>query len=414
MSVGQSDVQWYIDQRLVHEIHTSERRSFRGCRRRWDWIFRQSYYPIMTAKPLEFGTAFHAAMEEYYNPTMWDWDREVVAAYAIKTFTDKCNAQRKKALNASAQEALEPEVQQDYDERVELGQGMLQYYFTQVAPQLDKGWRPVKVEIAFMVPIPHPETGEEMWCNCQVCWEKFVKANPDYAVVLNDSSLRRGWTGLPVVYAGRLDMLAEDSAGDYWIFDWKTARNVSKDDEFLYLDDQVGSYPWALWKLGIKVRGFIYHEQRKGYPQPPKENKVRRLGCKFSVSKNQDVDYETYVATIKEQDAEAYASGCYDEFLTWLQEAGVEYYKRHQIHKSIDELLEIEKNIGYETLDMIDPNIRIYPSPGRFGCTYCAFRQPCLEKNARGDYQYALDTLFERREHYYIREEASTESKGAE
>lgn len=28
-----------IARKLVHEVHTSERRSFRGCRRRWDWIF---------------------------------------------------------------------------------------------------------------------------------------------------------------------------------------------------------------------------------------------------------------------------------------------------------------------------------------------------------------------------------------
>lgn len=405
------DVQWYIDQRLVHEIHTSERRSFRGCRRRWDWIFRESYYPVITAKPLEFGTAFHLAMETYYNPDTWNWDREIVAAYAIKAFTEKCMAQKQKALNATNQVALDPDVEADYAERVLLGQGMLKYYFEQVAPTLDKGWHPVKVEIEFMVPIPHPETGDGMWCKCDVCWNKWFdkfSGEPDF------QDNRRGWFGLPVVYAGRLDMLAEDDAGDYWIFDWKTARNVSKDDEFLYLDDQVGSYPWALWKLGIKVRGFIYHEQRKGFPQPPKKNKQRRLGCLFSVAKNQDVDYETYLAAIQAEDAQAYEQGYYDEMLTWLQEAGVEYYKRHQIHKSQDELLEIEQNIGWEALDMIDPNIRIYPSPGRFGCTYCAFRQPCLEKNARGDYQYALDTLFERREHYYIREEPSTESKGAE
>jgi hypothetical protein len=405
------DVQWFIEARLVHEIHTSERRSFRGCRRRWDWIFRESYYPIMTAKPLEFGTAYHLAMETYYNPETWSWDREIISAYAIKAFTEKCLQQKKKALAATDQVALDPEVEADYAERVLLGQGMLKYYFEQVAPKLDAHLTPLKVEIAFMVPIPHPETGEDVWCRCDNCWKKWFDRfcdEPDF----HDNRAR--WEGLPVVYAGRLDALVQDSDGGYWIVDWKTARNVSQNDEFLYLDDQVGSYPWALWKLGIKVRGFLYHEQRKGYPQPPKKNKARRLGCLFSVAKNQDVDYDTYLATIQAEDAEAYEAGYYDDMLTWLQEAGVEYYKRHQIHKSDNELLEIEQNIGWEALDMINPSIRIYPSPGRFACTYCAFRQPCLEKNARGDYQYALDTMFERREHYYIREEPSTESKGAE
>jgi len=62
------DLQWYTERRLVHEIHTSERGSFRGCRRRWDWIFNQNYYPKMTPKHFDFGTAFHKALETYRMP----------------------------------------------------------------------------------------------------------------------------------------------------------------------------------------------------------------------------------------------------------------------------------------------------------------------------------------------------------
>lgn len=210
-------------------------------------------------------------------------------------------------------------------------------------------------------------------------------------------------------------MLAEDEDGHYWIFDWKTARTISINDEFLYLDDQVGSYVWALRRLGLNIRGFVYHEQRKGFPQPPHENVNRRKGCLFSVAKNQDVDYETYLKHITEFDPVALGQGCYDEFLAYLKEEGsVVYFMRHQINKSDEEIASIQLGIGQEALDMIDPALRIYPSPGRFGCTFCAFRQPCLEKNAGGDYQYALDTMFEQREHYYVRNEPSTESKGGE
>jgi len=128
----------------------------------------------------------------------------------------------------------------------------------------------------------------------------------------------------------------------------------------------------------------------------------------------QQTDYPTYLQTIKEHDADAYKDGLYDDFLGYLRNDGIEYTARHQIAKSEAELESIERDIGLEALDMIEPNLRIYPSPGRFGCNFCAFRQPCMEKNAHGDYQYALDTLFERREHYYIRKQGSTESKGAE
>jgi hypothetical protein len=418
------DVQDYIDARLVHEIHTSERKSFRGCRRRWNWIFRENYYPFMTAKPLEFGTAFHKGMEVYYDPKTWSWEPHIKAALATNAFVEKCEKQKKAALEFQDRAYLDDEVETDYQERLELGKGMLRYYFNEVAPREDVNWTPVAVEIEFIVPIPHPDTKETIWCTCDVCFEKWMKspigqrerAAYDY---LTDEEYKRKdgyfWQGLPVCYAGRLDMLARDPDNDLWIFDWKTARSIPDKYQFLYLDDQVGSYPWALRKaLGLKVRGFVYHAQRKGYPQPPKRNKTRRLGCIYSVNRNQEVDYESYLKTVQEEDKEAYEAGHYDDFLDFLKEEGIVYYARHEIHKSDDELDEIERNIGLEALDMIDEAIRIYPSPGRFGCDFCAFQTPCMEMNAKGDYTYALDTLFERREHYYIRNEPSTESKGAE
>ena len=170
------DIQWYIDNRLVHEIHTSERRSFRGCRRRWDWIFRQSYYPRTTAKPLEFGVAYHKAMEVFYLPETWTWAREVRAALAVKSFVDACEEQKKKYLAWADRPYLDDVVEEDYNERVTLGKGMLNYYFNEVSPKEDVGWTPVRVEVAFMVYIPHPETKDIIWCKCDVCWEKFSKS----------------------------------------------------------------------------------------------------------------------------------------------------------------------------------------------------------------------------------------------
>lgn len=405
------DVDGLIERGLVHEIHTSERRSFRSCRRRWNWLFRENYYPKTTAKPLEFGVAYHAAMEVYYDPKTWDQDREVIGANAVLEFVRVCEEQKMNALTVNQQSMLDAEVEDDYAERVELGKGMLKYYFTRVAPVEDVGWRPVEVEVGFKVAIPNPETGEDViWCKCKLCHEKYLKG-------IDESDEDLGlWEGLPVVYAGRLDMLAQDDKGNYYIFDWKTARTVSEDIEFLMLDDQVASYVWALQKLGIDVKGFVYHEQRKAYPLPPKENKTRRLGRKFSVSQSEPVDYDSYLKTVREYDTEAYEQGLYDDFLHFLKEHGVTYFGRFQIIKSYDEVQQTEFNIGQEALDIVDPNLRIYPAPGRFGCQFCAFRQPCLEANSNGDYQYALDTMFEVREPYYVRQEkgASTESKGGE
>jgi PD-(D/E)XK nuclease superfamily len=379
---------------VPHEIHTSERRSFRGCRRRWNWIFRENWYPFLTAKPLEFGVAFHEAMEVYYNPETWSWDREVIQDLAILCFEQKCQLQKQKYLVQKEDSVLDTEVEEDYAERVALGIGMLNHYFT-FSPTLDKNFKPVKTEISFRVPIKNPVTGETLICKCKTCLEE----NPE---------------GQIVYYAGRIDCLVEDLDGWYWIVDWKTATQLSQTQEFLDLDDQVGSYPWALRELGLRIRGFLYVELRKGFPKPPKENVNRRLGCLFSVAKNQETDYATFLKTVSEQDKEAYEEGLYDAMLTFLQNDGIKYHQRFEVHKSDYQLDQIGYNLFLEAKEMLQEDLPIYPSPGRFACNFCAFRQPCLGVNSGEDYIYTLETLFERRKHYYVRDEASTESKGGE
>jgi hypothetical protein len=408
-----ADINWYIDRRLVHEFHTSERKSFRGCRRRWDWVFRQGYYPKMTPKPLDFGVAYHKAEEVYYDPDTWNWPREVVLETAIKAFKDKNNKQRTVAHD-SLMFKTEEEVDEDFDEREKLGIGMLRYQHEVISPKEDQTWHPIKVEIEFMVPIPHPVTKEHMWCKCETCYTKWAKHQYLERGDVTGAQLNAEWQtskGLPVVYAGRIDCLGEDDNGDLWIIDWKTAARIPDDHSFLDLDDQVGSYPWALWSIGMNVRGFIYHEQKKGYPLPPPENKVIRLGRKFSVKQDMDTDYETYLKTVSQQDARAHQDGLYDSYLTYLREYGQTFYHRAQIHHTEAMLLQTQENLGLEVLDMLAPDLRIYPNPGRFGCSNCAFQQPCTEKTRGGDYQYGLDTMFEKREAYYLREEASTDKK---
>ena len=403
------DINWYIDRRLVHEFHTSERKSFRGCRRRWDWIFREGFYPKLTPKQLDFGTAYHKAEEVYYAPETWDMPREVVLEQSIRAFVDKNNEQRKIAHDVLMYKTPE-EVDADFDERKALGIGMLRYQHEVISPREDQHWRPIRVEIPFMVPIPHPDTGEQMWCRCDACYKKTT----DWHGKTTENWPEGGWAGLPVVYAGRLDCLGEDDNGDLWIIDWKTAARIPDDHSFLDLDDQVGSYVWALWSIGMNVRGFIYHEQKKGYPLPPPRNKNIRLGRMYSVKADMDTDFDTYLKAVSEGDTKAYTDGLYDTYLNFLKSEGQIFYHRAQIHKTEEELLNLQRDLGNEVLDMIAPDLRIYPNPSRSGwggCSGCAFKEPCTEKTRGGDYEYGLETMFERREAYYLREEPSTDRK---
>lgn len=412
-----------IRRRLVHEVHTSERRSFRGCRRRWHWIFQDFYYPQVTAKPLEFGVAFHNAMEVLYDPDRWKWDREIVKNAAKQTFVDTCNKQKKAYLEVSP--GMDVDAEEDYNERVELGLGMLEYYCNDVAPKYDHGWTPLRVEVEFIVPIQNPDTDEYLWCKCKRCMKTIDEYATSLGALDGDQYTMicdlRVW-GLPVVLAGRIDLLAEDKYGHYWIVDWKTAARLARGDvsgqdrdEFLDLDDQIGSYVMALRrKLGLDVRGFVYVELKKAFPEPPQRNKQIRLGRMYSTNKQQAVDYDTYLNTVKENDTAAYEAGLYDEFLDWLKEGGQNFHGRYQVAKTDEELEEIERNLFNEASDMVDPNLRIYPSAGRFACGFCAFRQPCLERNRQGDFQYMLDTLYDKREKHYWVKESSTDSQGGE
>lgn len=442
-----------ISKRLVHEVHTSERKSFRGCRRRWGWVFLDFYYPRTTAKPLEFGVAFHNAMEVLYNPDTWHFpDRQVVVNAAIQTFINTCEEQKKKYLqNIDEAYMTDIEAEEDYEERVELGKGMLNYFANEVAPKTDAGWKPLKVEIEFIVPIQNPDEPDQyMFCTCNRCrvtQKQYLENDPDLHNALGGEvtvefrrmqSLDRGmhweirvggeqaiwqpWEGLVVTLAGRIDMLAEDPNGNIWIVDWKTTARLARGDasgqdrdEFLDLDDQIGSYVMALRrKLGIDVKGFVYVELKKAFPQPPQRNMQIRQGRMYSVNKMQAVDYDTYLATVKEHDKDAYEAGLYDEFLDYLRGEGPQFHGRYQIAKLDEELEEIERNLYFEAEEMCNPNLRLYPNAGRFNCATCAFRQPCLEKNRQGDYQYMLDTLFDRRKSHYWVKELSTDKQSGE
>jgi hypothetical protein len=717
-----SYLDFFIKNDLFHSVHTSERKAYRGCKRRWDWSYRQGYHPMVTPKPLEFGIAYHTAMEVWYEPESWDGDRNVQSQLAINAFVTVCQNQLNnyRKLNGEPTE----EVYQDYRERVALGVEMVKYYTQRVSPQLDKGLRPLAVELPFEVPMP-------MLCRCDKCWKAWTnylaKDNP--AIV--KGIFRENWPGLPVTFGGRIDAVMQDEHDRVFVFDWKqqptdspiltptgwitmgevkegsyvigsngqpikvlgvypkgqhevyevifrdgtivecskdhiwevkntatkkvltieaqdmihkkyyeefavripsspvefdkqetklpihpyvlgaligdgcfvdntlafssqsgetvellkkyidqdviiidqrhhggnrwalkgpikdqlkslglwnhksatkfipemylissvedrilllqgladtdgntgllritttseklsqdireliwslggtanltksktrlhqnghtinvpqyginywlpewiepnqlerkragrklrskgihrgikevrptgkfkemkcirvdaidclymtnnfilthntAAKIMDGDDEaaFLELDDQVGGYPVALYKLGRRVDGFIYHEQKKAVPGAPKELKRAYKNKMFSTAKDEPVEYETFLNTIMEKDLRAYNMGFYDEYLEYLQgPMKPKFYQRNTVYKTVDQMNNFWQNLIDEAHDMLD-SPRIYPQASRFSCNSCLYRQPCEGKNRNEDYLYTLNSLYHR------------------
>lgn len=353
-----------------HIIRTSDRIQFKKCRRNWDFgsIIRQGYVPDRSAPPLEFGTDIHKALDIWYEPSTWHLvtnrgTRHIIAAATISDFEARQDA-RLKERREPGTGFIEEEVKQEFAERKDLGVGMLKNYFLW-AP-LEDDFTPVYTEVDFEVPILDND-GNPFICDCH---------------------------GVPVVYQGRLDGIVKDKGGWYWILEHKTAKTLG-DTSHLQLDEQTTSYAWALQHmLGIRVQGVIYNELAKEYPHPPKRNKTRRLGCIYTVAKDQNTTYELYLETLIENGEPL---GPYEDILAHLKEQGNKFVRRVPVNRNLHQLENMGRQIYLEAKEMINPDLPIYPNPNKFTCSYCAFRQPCIAMNDGSDYQFLLDEDYRQR-----------------
>jgi PD-(D/E)XK nuclease superfamily len=379
-------------------VRTSDRINFKACRQAWDFgsKLRQNYEPISLPKPLDFGSAIHSGLEIIYEPKTWhlisqESLRGVILAAALQTFAE---TNRTALLRYEAENGPDELVRQDFAERAELGNGMLNHYFDWIVG--NKEWEkytPVYVEIEFEVPIIVPKylisqlpLGDQADINANTGEYELLKYNV--------------WTDQhePVMYQGRIDSIWQDHLGRYWIVDHKTAAQLREDVlAHLELDEQMKSYGWAIQQqLGIKIAGIIYNELYKGFPEPPQPLKTVRLGRSFSVSKSIDTTYHMYRKVVSEEDAKAFQAGLYDDMLDFLINSGNKFFRRASITYSDYEYEYLGYQICLEALDMFD-SPRIYANPSRFRCGYCMFRKPCLAKMDNSDVDFVLKQLYIKR-----------------
>jgi hypothetical protein len=343
----------------------------------------------------------------------------------LQTFRNECRKQlaaykNSVSLGKITQFASDEEIEQDYKERIELGQGMLREMFKTSAELDHETYTPVGVEVKFEVPIT-TDGGKTIWCECDRCYKKWM-AHPTTKVIIAACEAEKGrecdtrdhFRGLPVTFGGRIDMLAQDVYGRYWIFDWKTAARLStgepgSPDDYLWFDDQITGYCWALWVLGIDVAGFVYHEQKKAMADEPEPLKRPYKGALYSQNRQKTYDYQVYKTTVEENDPAGFLAGLYDEYLEYLRDNNV-FYKRHTIHRNEDELRSAGIQIAWEAEEITNQALRLYKSSGRYSCGFCAFKEPCLAKDRGEDYLYTLESLFDKREKlYYETAESNTD-----
>jgi len=379
----------------THEIHTSEIRSFLGCRRRWNWAYRDRIVPDTPARPLQFGIAFHVAMETFYDPDTWSQTTaEEKTKRAIDAFINECEKQRLAYLKATGQTSLLQADGDDYAERIDLGIGMLEWYGKQIHPKEDYWFKPVMVEVPFQVPIIDPSTGEPLRCYAPpVDFSGFIE-HSDHGECLRTCGQVHPY-GAVVTFDGRIDAIMQDLVnGGYLLWDHKSAAQIRKDDRLLQLDPQVNGYMWAaVVGLQMDVRGFLYVEYRKDYPKPPAPLTKSYKGRKFSTNKTSPTDLENFTRTVQRFDPPGYKAGVYDEFIAWLQgpEAPT-YHRRFTILKDKKNLKSIGQQLYDIASDMISQDLTIYPNAGHFSCSGCAYYTPCLSMFLGEDHQHALSS----------------------
>ena len=413
------NIQAYIDAGLYHEIHVSEIKEFKKCKRSHKLRYWDQYYPKVTRKPLSFGTCFHAAKEIYYDPKRWNYEREISLELAKAKFVEeneKAREQTKLALGSQYSEKEET----DFNDRVFLGCGMLEHYFTTVSPNIDSHIEPMYVEQKFAVAIrvtnstPYNSLrAQYLWCDCKKCKSKIKLFESDYDLDADSIGKLRS---IPVALEGKIDLIYKDKRTEkVWILDWKTAAKISQSHAWLDLDEQLNLYTWAMREIGLPIAGFAYHEDWKGFPQEPKRLNRAYGGKMYSTDKNQPTNKELFVACVQEEDPQAYFSGKYDDYIRWLELEGPQYWNREEIRKSkrelniIGEQLRavaqemIKSSCGYSGIELSDKDA--IPSPTKYGCMYCDFFNVCVGMQQDADWQYTLNAEFEWKQPYYADEE---------
>lgn len=380
-------------------IRTSDRNQFRRCRLAWDYgsPLRHNMRRVagIETRHLDFGSAIHLALEIYYDfarqPSSDATDEDkafidiVLRAEAIQAFNDYMLEWRKQLIN---NERFHPEAEEEWNDLVTLGNGMLTGYFDWAANEY-RDYEVAYSEVEFEVPIPVPDElaiqlNEKNYITQTVGADlgSELKQDPHYhefwPALEDDTYYLLYWNNDTkrfdlVLYQGRIDVIfRHKTSGRYWIDDHKTTVRFDDITDWIDIDPQAGAYFWAVKKiLGIDVEGVIFNYLRKALPDEPKVLK----GGNLSKDKSQNTTVALYVNKIKELGLNPEP---YLEFLETFEEP--QFFRSKQTYRTDDELKYIEYCIAAEAIDMLnDPSI--YPNPNQINCRGCAYKQPCQMKH---------------------------------
>jgi hypothetical protein len=182
--------------------------------------------------------------------------------------------------------------------------------------------------------------------------------------------------------------------------DYKTAAQF--DELNLQTNPQAGAYDWSMalfyQPAGYEPGGIVWQQHKKVVPEPPRlvNGKGKDAGMVLSLDQRQQTTYRIYKRSLIEQ--YGHMSKVPEKYLGFLADLGNrqddegDHFIRRQVLRRNQVQREVEQTkIVAEVLEMLDPDLPLYPNPTKDCAWDCAFKSACLAMDDGSDYQYFLD-----------------------
>lgn len=340
-------------------IRTSDRISFKNCRRRWGWSshLRHNLGPIHGISPLWFGTGIHFALEDFHGYNRFGHPSKAFQAYV------------------KARQAHDPDkLPEDWQELEILGIRMMDYY------------------IMWLQQRPNTLL-KTYWHN----GEPQVEVNFRFEIPFDASH----WGYDQVVYSGTIDRVCIDEHGQLWPLDYKTAKSIQT--LHYATDPQISVYMWAMpYLYDMPVGGFYYMQLRKATPNP---GRILKNGH-VSLDKNQLTSRLMYRQTLIDvygsvEKAPPQNVELLNLFASMEDEWQDNFIKIDKVGRNAHSAQSEGAKILLELEDMLNPNLPLYPNPTRDCASFCPFLSPCVSMDDGSDWKHELALTTELREPSY-------------
>jgi hypothetical protein len=373
------------DGRKAIIIRTSDRISFKSCRRKWGWSshLKANLGSKYLASPLWFGSAIHYALEDYHGYNYFERPSQAFTAYCVAT-----SKQYGRDLPDDAQE--------HYD----MGVKMMDYYvdhWLRFRQSTDTFWAPH---------LPNGDEAHDAGGNGphHPAWIPQVEVNFEIPIPLEDFPLLKAYAEMQgadcVLYRGTIDRVGIDEDGvGLWIVEYKTAK---RPENFHYMTDpQCTVYCWAgVHIYNRPVYGVKYYQFVKNAPEEPRilaNGKISTASNLVSSGPLYRSALERMYGSLEGRWPEANKTKLV-ELMRMETEHRDRYVVRETVRRNKHMINAEAEKILLEAEDMINPNLPLYPNPTRDCSKFCSFLAPCVTMDDGGDWEWELGQEFTSRD----------------